>query len=316
VGVLDKKKVLVVDDQDVVRMVVSHLLRDMGAFEVYAAGSVQGAMDQLNRHTVDLVICDIEMEPQSGLHLLKAIRSGTTRSRINVPVMMLTAHSGMTVVRKAIELDADGFVVKPVRPVQLEAKVTEAMTAGRAKREPLVYAAIDFEVRNDAGKLVVVATESAAAEVDGPAQALTALPPQGEIELVKAELAENDQSMASAFPGVDLAAALDLMGGNHTLLYNAARVFVSKYAAMGATATAQGAARDLPALATLAHTLKGASAMLGAKALSGAAAALEDASRKNDLARAEALLPAFVAELAIAVDSLGQLTLPGETGAL
>ncbi len=309
-GVLDRKKVLVVDDQDVVRMVVSHLLRDMGANEVYAAASVQAALDHLNRRSIDLVVTDIEMDPQSGLHLLKAIRSGATRSRINLPVMMLTAHSGMTVVRKALELDADGFVVKPVRPAQLEAKLTEAMLAGRAKREAFEYAAIDFEVRHGAGKLVVVESEAVAAGD------LAATAPQGELELVKAELASNEQSMASALPGVDLSAALELMGGNRKLLFNAARVFTSKYATLAATATAHSAAGDLPALAGLAHTIKGASALLGAAALSGAAAVLEQAARANQAAAVPELLLTFVSELGVALDSLEQVPLPDEPGAL
>jgi CheY-like chemotaxis protein len=306
VGVLDKKKVLVVDDQDVVRMVVSHLLRDMGAFEVYAAASVQAAIDQLNRHTVDLVITDIEMDPQSGLHLLKAIRSGATRSRINVPVMMLTAHSGMTVVRKALELDADGFVVKPVRPAQLESKVTEAILAGRAKREAFEYAAIDFEVRHGAGKLVVVQTEAA------PAEGLAAIAPQGELDMVKAELAENEQTMASALPGVDLDAALALMGGNRKLLFNAARVFVSKYASLAATVTAYAATGQLPSLAAVAHTIKGSSALLGASTLSAAAAALENAARAGDEAAVPELVLTFVSEFGVALESLRQVHLPEE----
>lgn len=309
-GVLDKKKVLVVDDQDVVRMVVSHLIRDMGAFEVYGAASVQAALDQLNRHAIDLVVTDIEMDPQSGLHLLKAIRSGVTRARINTPVMMLTAHSGMTVVRKAIELDADGFVVKPVRPAQLEAKITEAMAAGRARREPADYAAIDFEVRHGAGKLIVVPAEAAAAGE------LAAIAPQGEIEQVKAELAQNEQTMAAALPGVDLAAALALMGGNRTLMFNAARVFVSKYGSLGATAMGHGAAGELPALGNLAHTIKGASALLGAGALSGAAATLEKAARADDKVGVAALLAPFVAELAVVLESLAKVSLPDEAGVL
>jgi CheY-like chemotaxis protein len=304
VGVLDKKKVLVVDDQDVVRMVVSHLLRDMGAFEVYAAASVQAALDQLNRHAIDLVVTDIEMDPQSGLHLLKAIRSGATRCRINLPVMMLTAHSGMTVVRKALELDADGFVVKPVRPAQLEAKITEAITGSRAKREAFEYAAIEFEVRHGAGKLVVVEANAALAGE------LAAVAPQGEIEQVKAELASNDKSMASALPGVDLSVALELMGGSRKLLFNAARVFTSKYATLGAIVTAQSAAGDLPALAAIAHTIKGASALLGASTLSGAAAALEKAARADDKAAVPELLLTFVSELGIALESLKQVPLP------
>jgi CheY-like chemotaxis protein len=315
VGVLDKKKVLVVDDQDVVRMVVSHLLRDMGAHEVYGAGSVQAAIDLLNRHTVDLVISDIEMDPQSGLHLLKAIRSGATRSRINVPVMMLTAHSGMTVVRKALELDADGFVVKPVRPAQLEAKVTEAINAGRAKREAPEYAAIDFEVRHGAGKLVVVQNDAAPGE-EVAAHGLAALPPQREIEQVKAEIAENEQSMASALPGVDLAKALVLMSGNRKLLFNAARVFVSKYTGLSATVTAHAAAGQLPELAAVAHTIKGSSALLGASILSGAAAALEKAARAGDAPAVPELVLSFVTELGVALESLKQVPLPDEAGAL
>ncbi len=304
-GVLDKKKVLVVDDQDVVRMVVSHLLRDMGAFEVYGAGSAQAAIDLLNRHsTIDLVVSDIEMEPQSGLHLLKSIRSNGTRCRYNVPVLMLTAHSGMTVVRKAIELDADGFVVKPVRPAQLEAKITEAVTMARPKREPIAYSGIDFAVRSGGGKLVVVEADAAATE------ALMAVAPQGEIDQVKADLAEHEKSMASAFPGVNLAVALEHMGGNRALMFNAARVFVSKYDTLADKVNALAASGDLPALAAVAHMIKGASALLGAAALSSSAAVLEQAARGSDVERARSLVPAFNGELAIALDSLCQVSLP------
>jgi CheY-like chemotaxis protein len=154
--VLLNKRVLVVDDQEMVRMVVAHLLREMGAADVQGAGGVPAALDLCARGRVDLIISDIEMEPLSGLHLLKAIRSGTSRARHDTPVMLLTSHSGMSIVRKAIELDADGFVVKPVRPVQLEAKVEEALGAVRGKRDFSAYAAIEISLKHGGGMLTVL----------------------------------------------------------------------------------------------------------------------------------------------------------------
>jgi CheY-like chemotaxis protein len=166
--VLRNKRILVVDDQEVVRMVVAHLLRDMGAAEVVNVSSVAATLDLLRRGRFDLIISDIEMEPLSGLHLLKRIRSGATAARHVTPVMLLTSHSGMSIVRKAIELDADGFLVKPVRPAQLEMKVQEALESAGSKRGFEYYAAIEVELEHKVDVLSVVEPPPAPPPVPEP----------------------------------------------------------------------------------------------------------------------------------------------------
>lgn len=131
---------LVVDDQKFVRHFVSQNLMSVGVRDISIANSGAEAIDQirtiatvhneLNSRVSDVpfkpgdisrqcgnfdcVIVDFNMQPLTGLHVLKAIRTGATGAPRGTPVIVLTGHSDDSLVAAAHALDANAFLVKPV----------------------------------------------------------------------------------------------------------------------------------------------------------------------------------------------------------
>jgi two-component system sensor histidine kinase/response regulator len=108
-------------------------------------------------------------------------------------------------------------------------------------------------------------------------------------------------------PGIDPAAALELMGGSHDLLIRAARVFVRDYGALPQTVASHFGAGCYAEVGRIGHTVKGAAALMGAKQLSKLAAALEVTQRGGDIAALAGLIEPFVSEMTTVLASLRQL---------
>ena len=153
-------QVLIADDQRFILGLLFHILRAIGLKSEHIHQVVNGdeAAKVLASLPINLLICDINMGPGNGLHLLRKIRSGQAQTAADLPVVFLTGHSDAGTVKMAMALDANGFIVKPVAKKQLQEKIEGVL----ANRKPLPpgknYMAIDVEL-SDAVK--------AAAAMDG-----------------------------------------------------------------------------------------------------------------------------------------------------
>lgn len=111
------RSVLVVDDEPMVREVVSsYLTRD--GMRVDEASDGATALDYLDNNRPDLVVLDVMLPGLDGYSLLSSLRA--TR---DVPVIMLTARSDEADRVLGLELGADDYVVKPFSPRELAARV-------------------------------------------------------------------------------------------------------------------------------------------------------------------------------------------------
>ncbi|MBA4709662.1 response regulator [Aquitalea aquatica] len=142
---LEKLKILVVDDQSLVRTLVSQSLQSMGirAENISQAPDGSTAMRTLDMRMVDLVLCDVEMKPMNGLDLLKELRCGHTMNASNLPFIILSGHADRGNVTVAVQLHADGFVVKPPKPVDVEKAISQALRRTRPEVDPFSYYGVD-----------------------------------------------------------------------------------------------------------------------------------------------------------------------------
>lgn len=141
----DKLSIMVVDDQSLVRTLIAQVLKGMGFTTDHIHQAVDGmnALRSLNVRTIDAVLCDISMEPMCGLDLLKEVRMGRPHmSASNMPFIFLSGHSERHNVELAVQLDADGFIVKPPKPAEIEKALNLAFTRKRPEPAPLRYADI------------------------------------------------------------------------------------------------------------------------------------------------------------------------------
>ncbi|MFC3532980.1 response regulator [Vogesella facilis] len=147
----DKLRVLVVDDQMLVRTLIVRTLRELGVGEdnIYQAVDGATAKRALDAKMVDIVLCDLQMEPINGMDLLKEIRCGMTLNVSTLPFVFLSGHAEKNNIVLAARLHADGFIIKPPKPAELERHLQEALARPRPEADPFAYCTIPTGTRHD-----------------------------------------------------------------------------------------------------------------------------------------------------------------------
>ena len=149
---LAERSILVVDDERFTRALVGRLLGYLGAKGVYQAENGADALWMLEggRMEFDAVIADLNMPRINGLEMLKAIRSGANGCRRDLPVIMLTGHSDLELVSRAMALDINGFIVKPVSQGALASRLARVFGEEiRTVRPESEYAKVDVRLGFD-----------------------------------------------------------------------------------------------------------------------------------------------------------------------
>lgn len=104
-----KPRILVVDDQDIVRYTMDVVLGNQG-YEVFQSSSVMEAISELAKHRPDLVLLDMTMPDIEGIVLLRQMRKSPVFK--STPVIVLTAHSDRDFVAEALQLGVRDYVLK------------------------------------------------------------------------------------------------------------------------------------------------------------------------------------------------------------
>jgi serine/threonine protein kinase len=112
--------ILVVDDSALVLDTFADFL-DREGFRTFVAESGGEGLSYVAGLPIDLVILDVQMPGMSGLDVLKVLRQ--LYSPDELPIVMATALGGSDDVVKAFDLGADDYVIKPVDPAEVVARV-------------------------------------------------------------------------------------------------------------------------------------------------------------------------------------------------
>lgn len=134
-------RALVVEDNETNQLIIVRMMRNMGCAVVEHASNGDEALTVMltSSHGYDLVISDFEMPIMNGLQLLKRIRVGAPGVNRDIAFVMLTGHTDRSVVGTAFNLDVDSFVVKPVTPKGLQARISHVMSTDRLIKRPVDY---------------------------------------------------------------------------------------------------------------------------------------------------------------------------------
>ena len=119
--------ILVVDDHRTMQAIVAHQLRDLGFLSVDTAGDAVTALIMLAQRRYRLILSDWNMEPMSGIALLKNLRRDS--SYASTPFILITAESRPENVLEARRLGVDGYLVKPFDRAGLKAKLAAVLGA-------------------------------------------------------------------------------------------------------------------------------------------------------------------------------------------
>ncbi len=113
--------VLIVEDNDFVRMQIVRYLSDAG-FATQEASDGQVAIDNFSKET-DLAIVDIRMEPIDGFEFIKALRG----RNIQTPVILVTGDQNPDLLNEANKWGVSAVLMKPVQKDRLIKMVTRAI---------------------------------------------------------------------------------------------------------------------------------------------------------------------------------------------
>ena len=134
-------KILIVEDEDMIREGISDYLTDCG-YETIQAADGQEALEQFSSYEIALVLLDIQMPKLSGLEVLVEIRKIS-----QVPVLMLTAFQDEEYKMSAFASLADGYLEKPFSLSLLKVRVDAIFKRYYDKGRVFIYkdTRVDFE---------------------------------------------------------------------------------------------------------------------------------------------------------------------------
>ena len=129
---MDKKRILIIDDEEDFCRLVKMNLEAMGGFEVTIATNGETGIDLAKKIAPGLILLDILMPGMDGFEVLKRLKeSGCNTTRI--PVVMLSAKTDVVSKRKAMQLCNEGYIKKPVEPLDLKVKIEKVLKSNRIK---------------------------------------------------------------------------------------------------------------------------------------------------------------------------------------
>jgi len=111
---MDSLRMLIADDESIIRLDLKNVLTGMGHQVVAEAADGKTAVELARTNKVDLAILDIKMPEMDGLDAAKII----TQEKI-CPVLLLTAYSQQDLIERAKEAGVFGYLVKPFKEADL-----------------------------------------------------------------------------------------------------------------------------------------------------------------------------------------------------
>ena len=115
--------ILVVDDYQTMIRIIRNLLKQLGFNNVDESTDGKAALTKISEKGYELIISDWNMEPMTGLDLLKSVRGGGNK----VPFIMVTAESKTENVLAARKAGVNNYIVKPFNADTLKTKLSSVL---------------------------------------------------------------------------------------------------------------------------------------------------------------------------------------------
>lgn len=143
-----KLRVLVADDDPIIRLDLKQMLQNLDYEVVAEAGDGQQAVEMANDVRPDICVLDIKMPVKDGITAVSELVEGGI-----APAILLTAYSDRELVERAKDAGAFAYLVKPFKPNDLPPAIEVAVSRYRQQQE-LNKQVADLNERLEARKLV------------------------------------------------------------------------------------------------------------------------------------------------------------------
>ncbi len=120
-------QILVVDDYNTMLRILKNLLKQLGFHNVDSAMDGAEALNKLNASKFDFVISDWNMEPMTGIELLREVRASEKLKHL--PFIMITAENKTENVIAAQKAGVSNYIVKPFNAETLKGKMASVIGA-------------------------------------------------------------------------------------------------------------------------------------------------------------------------------------------
>ena len=107
-------KILVVDDNHHMRVLLSEILRAIGCRHIREANDGAEGLQVLRNHQIDIVITDLAMQPLDGIDFVRLLRNSPDSPHPMIPVIMITGHATQRRVADARDAGVTEFLAKPL----------------------------------------------------------------------------------------------------------------------------------------------------------------------------------------------------------
>jgi two-component system, sensor histidine kinase and response regulator len=126
------KTILIIEDEEPLRLMLAELLAQGGFATLAAAGGLQG-LRLARAHQPDLVLCDIRMPGMDGHEVLAELRR--TPGLELLPVVIMTGHAALPDMRRSMTLGADDYLAKPFENSELLRVVHQHLQRAEQRRQ-------------------------------------------------------------------------------------------------------------------------------------------------------------------------------------
>lgn len=122
---MDKKTILIIDDEKNLCLLVKMRLQATGKFKVIMASKGKQGIKAARRAKPDLILLDIMIPDMDGFKVLEALKKD--EKTLSIPVVMLTVVDDATSRHKAFQSYDEDYITKPVKLDELQKKIEDIL---------------------------------------------------------------------------------------------------------------------------------------------------------------------------------------------
>ncbi len=127
---MEPLRVLIVDDEPIIRLDLKHLLQSLGYQVVGEAGNGADGLERARELRPDVCIFDVKMPEMDGIEAARVL----TREKVS-PVVLLTAYGQLDLVQRASDAGVSAYIVKPFKEADLVPAIEIALSRWRELQE-------------------------------------------------------------------------------------------------------------------------------------------------------------------------------------
>lgn len=140
----DSKKILVIEDQAIIRETIKHILYSLGARHIVEAGTGINGIVEMRRSQFDIVLCDYNLgDGKNGQQVLEEAKHFKLLP-FNAVFIMITVEHSKSMVLSALDCKPDDYLIKPFNRLQLSTRIERCI----ARKEYLVSIEREIDMGN------------------------------------------------------------------------------------------------------------------------------------------------------------------------